>query len=265
MDHVYIWNTQRVKHRLFNLKLVLSIKGKLCLEITKSGSFPYDSIFTGPCDSKPCTGKNAICEVVFSTGQPKCRCPKAMTGDPYIACGNVLTHLYDGTLFPVRNENWFEIRTCISKHIFFPFLNTSISASGICKYCNGKHTTNNHEDYGKTIKFTTERLERISIIFSAVITQICRFTRLDGSDFEKFEYFDCLPKHGYYHDLTSAINECRNSTNCSMVSSTDCSNATATYHLCGPEPELRLIDPFTACTLRKKGILSRYINIKFGF
>ena len=53
----------------------------------------------GPCDKKPCTGINAVCEVVFSTGQPKCRCPKDMTGNPLISCGNAFERLRDITLF----------------------------------------------------------------------------------------------------------------------------------------------------------------------
>ena len=93
----------------------------------------------------------------------------------------------------------------------------------------------------------------------------CHFLYLDGSDFQKFEYFDCSAKYGQYHNLTSAINECRNSNNCSMVSSTDCSNATTTYQLCGPEPKLRLIEPFTACTHRKKGTCSGYITLSLVY
>ena len=64
----------------------------------------FHSIFIGPCEKKPCTGKNAICEVIFSTGQPKCTCPEEMTGNPYIACGKVFINLYDITLLPFRSD-----------------------------------------------------------------------------------------------------------------------------------------------------------------
>ena len=42
-----------------------------------------------PCIGYKCNGTNAVCEIVYSTGLPRCACPKGMLGDPNIACGNV--------------------------------------------------------------------------------------------------------------------------------------------------------------------------------
>ena len=138
----------------------------------------------------------------------------------------------------------------------------SISVFGICKYYVGKQTTNTHADYGKAVTLILVQLQNIYIrkynIFNDMpcYNTYSQFANLDGSDFKKFEYFDCSYKYGTYHSLTltSAMNECRNSTFCSMVSSTDCASAKATYHLCGPDPKLRLSQPSTACTHRKRGL-----------
>ena len=42
-----------------------------------------------PCTGFKCNGTNAVCEIVYSTGLPRCTCPKGMLGDPNVACGNV--------------------------------------------------------------------------------------------------------------------------------------------------------------------------------
>ena len=40
-----------------------------------------------PCEKHVCKGINAICQVVFKTGDPFCACPDGMTGDPNVRCG----------------------------------------------------------------------------------------------------------------------------------------------------------------------------------
>ena len=46
----------------------------------------YEKLMIDPCDQIDCNGTLAICEVVFSTGQPKCTCPRGMFGDPHEKC-----------------------------------------------------------------------------------------------------------------------------------------------------------------------------------
>ena len=40
-----------------------------------------------PCEKHVCKGINAICQIVFKTGEPFCACPDGMTGDPNVRCG----------------------------------------------------------------------------------------------------------------------------------------------------------------------------------
>ena len=40
-----------------------------------------------PCEKQVCKGINAICQVVFETGEPFCACPDGMRGDPNVRCG----------------------------------------------------------------------------------------------------------------------------------------------------------------------------------
>ena len=40
-----------------------------------------------PCDKKICKGTNAVCNVIYETGEATCECPQGMQGDPMDKCG----------------------------------------------------------------------------------------------------------------------------------------------------------------------------------
>ena len=46
------------------------------------------ALYLDPCDRIICNGANAVCEMIFATGDPICVCPEGMKGDPEIGCGN---------------------------------------------------------------------------------------------------------------------------------------------------------------------------------
>ena len=82
------------------------------------------------------------------------------------------------------------------------------------------------------------------------------FWHLDGTDFSRYNYFECSPKYnedtGY--EFTQAINACRDDTNCSMVGSSNCDIDNPNYYFCAKDPEILDSDLLTACTWRKKGM-----------
>ena len=43
--------------------------------------------YLDPCDDIDCNGTLAECVVIYSTGAPKCTCPKGYRGDPQTKCG----------------------------------------------------------------------------------------------------------------------------------------------------------------------------------
>ena len=40
-----------------------------------------------PCEKISCADTNSVCEVIFSTGYPRCVCPAGMQGDPRVGIG----------------------------------------------------------------------------------------------------------------------------------------------------------------------------------
>ena len=73
----------------------------------------------------------------------------------------------------------------------------------------------------------------------------------DGTDFKKYEGYYCKSFFKTKKSLVDAISECRQNVNCSMVSTSNCRNASSGHRLC--EQSTELIPNFEACYHWKKG------------
>ena len=85
----------------------------------------------------------------------------------------------------------------------------------------------------------------------------------DGTDFKKYEGYYCKSFFKTEKSLVDAISECRQNVNCSMVSTSNCRNASTGYRLC--EQSTELIPSLEACYHWKKGnfLLNQIVMLVF--
>ena len=84
------------------------------------------------------------------------------------------------------------------------------------------------------------------------------FFYLDGTNFRRYLGSECDNHDNSNMSLADALMACSYDTNCSMITSYTCSNEATDYQLCGHDFDLT--DNHEACTYRKKGILSSFIE-----
>ena len=94
----------------------------------------------------------------------------------------------------------------------------------------------------------------IKILDIIIIDKLLLNTIIDGTDFAKYDYYECEDRYDTKDSLVSALSACRLDIRCAMIGSSSCSD-TSEYYLCEKNTNITKNDD--ACTYRKK---SKYCN-----